>query len=102
MLFHQAVISQNKCRYVQTMITYEENEAVSSGIIFKGFTPIELRAWPCYLVPEIFGGFKFCFHIIPCFCFMNVVEEPSLKGLAISGRQFWPSGPTKICCPASE
>ena len=33
---------------------------------------------------------------------MNVVEEPSLKGLAISGRQFWPSGPTEIRCVASE
>lgn len=39
MLFHQAVISQNK-----SMIIYDENEAVSSGIIFKGFIPIELRA----------------------------------------------------------
>lgn len=26
------------------MIIYEENDAVSSGIIFKGFTPAELRA----------------------------------------------------------
>lgn len=90
------------------MIIYEENDAVSSVIIFKGFTPAELRARPYYLLSEIFREFKFCFHHNDfvftsfSFCFVNVVKAPSLKGLAISGRQFWPSGPTKICYPASE
>lgn len=66
-------------------------------------TPTELRAGPYYLLPERFGEFKFCFHHNALlFCFMDVVEEPSLKGLATSGRQFWPSRPTKIRCPASE
>lgn len=90
------------------MIIDEENDAVSSGIIFKGFAPAELRALTIILVSEIFREFKFCFHhnnlVFTCFsfCFVNVVRAPSLKGLAISGRQFWPSGPTKIRYPASE
>lgn len=41
MLFHQTVLCQNKWVYVQTMINYKENEAISSIIIFKGLTLTE-------------------------------------------------------------
>lgn len=84
-LFHQAAISQNKCRYVQTKIMYEENEAIYSGIIFKGFTPIELESMTILFGPRNIWRIQvFVFTIIPCFYFMNVVEEPSLKGFVIS------------------
>lgn len=64
------------------MIIYEENDAVSSGIIFKGFTPAELKAGPYYLVSEIFREFKFCFHhnfVFTRFLFCECSESTIFK-----------------------